>query len=138
MKQHSIIFFLFLSSLLSYGNRVKALFIDSTGIVAHKDVVELKPNGLFDKNPSPILKFLHKKQRNNRKITAAILAFPFPFGIVGLHRIYLGTKPYVPVAYIGTLGGIFGIIPLIDFCAILFNKEITQFENNGKVLMWVK
>ena len=66
------------------------------------------------------------------------VSFPFPFGIVGLHRIYLGTKPYVPVAYIASFGGIFGILPLIDFFVILFDKDFEHFENNGKVLMWVK
>ena len=88
--------------------------------------------------PNPLFKLFRKKIKNGRKITAAILAFPFPFGIVGLHRIFLGTKPYVPVVYIGTLGGIFGILPLIDFFAICFDKNFEHYENNGKVLMWVK
>ena len=41
-----------------------------------------------------------RKTRENKKVIAAILAFPFPFGMLGLHRIYLGTKPYMPFAYI--------------------------------------
>jgi hypothetical protein len=58
--------------------------------------------------------------------------------MVGLHRIYLGTKPYVPVAYIGSLGGVFGILPLIDFFAITFDKDFDHYRDNGKVFMWVK
>lgn len=88
--------------------------------------------------PNPVFILFKKKQRLNKKITAATLAFPFPFGIVGLHRIYLGTKPYVPVAYIGTVGGVFGILPLIDFCKITFDKDLQQYQNNGKVFMWIK
>src|SRR6185503_9682570 len=42
--------------------------------------------------------------RENKRAIAAVLAFPFPFGILGLHRIYLGTKPYMPFVYLGTLG----------------------------------
>lgn len=75
-----------------------------------------------------------------KKGIALILAFPFPFGMLGLHRIYLGTKPYMPFAYIGTLGGCFGILPLIDFISILTANEdaLKRFENNPKVFMWSK
>lgn len=90
-----------------------------------------------DKRPNPILQMFKVKQKKNKKITAAILAFPFPFGIVGLHRIYLGTAPYVPVVYIGTLGGVFGILPFIDFCVLVLDKDISRYLENKKVMMWV-
>src|SRR3954470_16340854 len=63
--------------------------------------------------PHPLLLKLKKDVALSRKLTAAILAFPFPFGIVGIHRIYLGSAPYVPVVYIATLGGVFGLLPFI-------------------------
>ncbi len=88
--------------------------------------------------PSPIRLFIKQKQKLNKKITAAALAFPFPFGIVGLHRIYLGTKPHVPVVYIATLGGVFGILPLVDFFVIITDKDFEQYKNNGKIFMWIK
>ena len=88
--------------------------------------------------PNPLLQLFRIKQRKNKKITAVILAFPFPFGIVGLHRIYLGCSPYVPVVYIATVGGAFGILPLIDFCVLLLEKDIDRFTNNQNVFMWVK
>jgi TM2 domain-containing membrane protein YozV len=88
--------------------------------------------------PGPLHHFLQKKAQANRKLTAAVLAFPFPFGIVGLHRIYLGCAPYVPVVYIASLGGIFGLIPLIDFIVILTEKDLDRFTNSGKVFMWVE
>jgi TM2 domain-containing membrane protein YozV len=90
------------------------------------------------KRPNPLLHVFRIKQRKNKKITAAVLAFPFPFGIVGLHRIYLGCSPYVPVVYIATVGGAFGILPFIDFCAIVLEKDIDRFANNQNVFMWVK
>lgn len=89
-------------------------------------------------NPSPILKLFKKKEGRNHKLITAILAFPFPFGIVGLHRIYLGTAPYVPVVYIGTLGGVFGILPLVDFFSILFTKDFENLKQNPHVIMWTK
>lgn len=89
-------------------------------------------------NPNPIFKKFNKKQRLNKKITAAVLAFPFPFGMVGLHRIYLGTKPHVPVVYIATFGGVLGILPLIDFFVITCDKNFDQYRDNGKIFMWIK
>lgn len=76
------------------------------------------------------------KIENNKKTTAAVLAFPFPFGFFGAHRIYLGTKPSVPVTYLATIGGCAGILPLIDFIVILSGKDLKKFENNEKVFMW--
>ena len=89
------------------------------------------------KRPNPIFSLIRKKHKKNKKITAAILAFPFPFGIVGLHRIYMGTAPHVPVVYIGTLGGIFGILPFIDFCVLILEKDVDRYVENKKVFMWV-
>ena len=83
-----------------------------------------------------MLALFRKKQKDNRKLAAAVLSFPFPFGIVGLHRIFLGTAPYVPVVYIASVGGVFGILPFIDFCVILFDRDISRFVNNQKVFMW--
>ena len=85
-------------------------------------------------DPKPI------KKSSNNKVVAAILAFPLPFGILGLHRVYLGTKPYMPIAYMATIGGCFGILPFIDFIAILASDpdSFKRFEENPKVFMWVK
>jgi len=77
-----------------------------------------------------------KKQKRHKKIIATLLSFPVPFGIVGLHRIYLGTKPYVPLVYIATFGGAAGIVPLIDFVFLLVEKDISKYENNPTIIMW--
>lgn len=91
-----------------------------------------------DQRPNPILFNFKKKQRLNKKLVASALAFPFPFGIVGLHRIYLGTAPHVPVVYIGTFGGVLGILPFIDFCILVLDKDFDRYLNNNKIFMWVK
>ncbi|MGZ4034424.1 MAG: hypothetical protein ACXVPU_18120 [Bacteroidia bacterium] len=85
---------------------------------------------------------LHKKnsakENTRKKVISAIFAFPFPFGFMGAHRVMLGTSPWVPVVYVATFGGCFGLLPLIDFCVITFSKDIEQYENNPHVFMWVK
>jgi TM2 domain-containing membrane protein YozV len=82
---------------------------------------------------------VRKSSRENVRLVAAVLAFPFPFGMIGLHRIYLGTKPWVPFIYLVTLGGCFGVLPFIDFVVILLQDEesLQQYRNNGKIFMWV-
>lgn len=120
---------------------VNVLFLDSANQVVNTEQIsvdELENCEFSDKKPNPVFQLFRKKQRLNKRITAAVLAFPLPFGIVGLHRIYLGTKPYVPVAYIASVGGAFGILPFIDFCAITFGKNFDQYRDNGKVFMWIK
>ena len=129
----AIIFIVLSLSAVSRNETITTYYLDSISvIVSSEDIV------IHDKKPNPIIQLFHKKQRLNKRITAAVLAFPFPFGIVGLHRIYLGTKPYVPVAYIASLGGVFGILPLIDFIAITCDKNFDHYRDNGKVFMWVK
>jgi TM2 domain-containing membrane protein YozV len=87
--------------------------------------------------PNPILHKFKLTKTRNKQVVAAILAFPIPFGMVGLHRIYLGTAPYVPVAYIATLGGLFGILPFVDFCVLLLDSDIEKYKSNQKVFMWL-
>lgn len=79
-----------------------------------------------------------KKEKNKKKFVSALFAFPFPFGFMGAHRVMLGTKPWVPVVYVATFGGCFGILPLIDFFVIIFSKDIEQYENNASIFMWLK
>jgi TM2 domain-containing membrane protein YozV len=135
-----IVIFLIFSSKFCYS------FNDACKQIIYFDSVEFLKADTFitecsleiEKRPNPLLHLFRMKQRKNKKITAAVLAFPFPFGIVGLHRIYLGCSPYVPVVYIATVGGAFGILPFIDFCAIVLEKDIDRFANNQSVFMWVK
>jgi len=76
------------------------------------------------------------KKRN--KFIAAILAFPYPFGMFGLHRMYLGVNPIIPILYIVTIGGLVGIVPFIDMMVLLLSKDTKPFRKNSKILMWYK
>lgn len=58
-------------------------------------------------------------------------------GPLGGHRLYLGSKPVVPVFYALTLGGGFFILPVVDLISIIFTKDLSKFENNDKVIMWL-
>jgi TM2 domain-containing membrane protein YozV len=69
----------------------------------------------------------------------AIVAIVLDFflGGLGIHRFYLGTETLTGIGYILTCGGIFGIVPLIDFVVLIINnKDIGAFVNNPKFFMW--
>lgn len=75
-----------------------------------------------------------------KKLITSILAFPIPFGFIGLHRIYLGTAPWVPVAYLCTGGGGLGLLPILDFIFIVTadEEEFKEYENNPNFFMFVE
>lgn len=56
-------------------------------------------------------------------------------GILGGHRIYLGSKPVVIIAYACTFG-FFGIVTIIDLVHLIIKKDISPYENNDKIFMW--
>jgi TM2 domain-containing membrane protein YozV len=128
-----VICYLITSTLFAKNKLATVYYLDSASTIIYSENISVD-----DKKPNPIFQLFHRKQKLNKRITSAVLAFPFPFGMVGLHRIYLGTKPHVPVAYIASLGGVFGILPFIDFLPLLSEKILTTYRDNGKVFMWVK
>lgn len=83
-----------------------------------------------------LITLLQQATVENKKVTAAVIALTL--GMLGVHRIYLGTAPYIPAVYLFTFGGGFFVLPLIDLVMILTTKDISKFENNSKLLMWTK
>ncbi len=81
-----------------------------------------------------LITLLQNATVENKKVTAAILTLTL--GMLGVHRIYLGTAPYIPAVYLFTFGGGFFVLPIIDLVMILTTNDITKFENNNKLLMW--
>lgn len=76
---------------------------------------------------------LHKDKGKHSKVNAAV--FDVSLGLLGVHRLYLGTSPKVPVIYAVTLGGA-GFLILADLGIIIFSKDLEKFANNDHVFMW--
>jgi len=128
---------------------ISVLFVLFFVSVHANEFIEIKmitPDSLNCSSDSNLVQVLllpadSSKQKTSslkKKFVSAGFAFPFPFGFMGAHRVMLGTKPWVPIIYVATFGGCFGLLPLIDFCVIVFSKDIEQYENNPKVFMWIK
>ncbi|MDA3820362.1 MAG: TM2 domain-containing protein [Candidatus Delongbacteria bacterium] len=73
-----------------------------------------------------------KKRSKLIAIAADLLAGP-----LGGHRIYLGTKPWIPVVYAVTLGGGIGVLPVIDLFAIIFVSDLKKYTDNPQIFMWL-
>lgn len=68
---------------------------------------------------------------------ATALLLNFFLGGLGIHRAYLGTKTMTWVGYILTCGGIFGIVPLVDFITLIINNnDISPYVDNPRFFMW--
>jgi len=64
----------------------------------------------------------------------------FPTGMFGLHRAYLGADTKTVLLYIVTAGGIFGIVPMIDWILLLRgiqDGDISRFVGNRRFVMWL-
>ncbi|MBS1505721.1 MAG: TM2 domain-containing protein [Bacteroidetes bacterium] len=61
----------------------------------------------------------------------------FVVGGLAIHRVYLGGTPMLIVYYLITCGGIFGIVPLVDFVVLIINNEdISKYVGSNKFFMW--
>ena len=73
-----------------------------------------------------------------QKDAIVAIVLDFFLGGLGVHRFYLGTEVLTGVGYILTCGGIFGIVPLVDFVVLIINnKDISPYVGNPKFFMWV-
>ena len=104
---------------------------DSATVIQHNTKVEfnfLPKISLFSKDKA--------ETKNKSKLVAGLLAITLgPFGV---HRLYLGTSPKVPIAYTLTLGGGFFILPLIDIFYIILSRNPEDIEGNNHVFIWNK
>lgn len=71
------------------------------------------------------------------KDAVVAIVLDFFLGGFGVHRFYLGTEVLTGIGYILTCGGIFGIVPLVDFVVLIINNDdISRYVNNPKFFMW--
>lgn len=65
---------------------------------------------------------------DHNAVVAILLAFFL--GGLALHRVYLGGSPVLILLYLITFGGIFGLLPLIDFIRLILG-QMDHYENNN-------
>ncbi len=91
----------------------------------------------FYKNLMPKRSVEIQKRSSEKHSKSVAAGLNITLGLFGVHRLYLGTAPQIPVIYTLTLGG-GGFLMLSDLGVILFTKDLEQFSNNSQVIMWSK
>ena len=73
------------------------------------------------------------------KTIIALVVDTIGLGCLGIHRLILGTRPVNVLLYIITFGGIFGIIPLVDWIMLLLDvlEGTASYIGNPSFLMWL-
>ena len=72
------------------------------------------------------------------KSAPVAILLDFFLGGFGVHRFYLGTEVMTGVGYILTCGGIFGIVPFVDFIVLIINMDdISAYVDNPRFFMWM-
>lgn len=70
---------------------------------------------------------IQQASSEGRVVGAAL--FAFFLGFLGIHRVYLGGSGLLILGYFFTFGGLFGLLPLIDFIRIVA-EGTEHYENN--------
>ncbi|MCZ4694208.1 TM2 domain-containing protein [Ancylomarina euxinus] len=125
------------------------MFTFSNVEASNYQINDAKIDVLFEKASTTIMMNLTDMSSNLMTSTANLnsslkakdpllaIVLDFFLGGLGIHRFYLGTKVMTGVGYILTCGGIFGLVPLVDFIVLIINyDDISQFVDNPKFFMW--
>lgn len=71
---------------------------------------------------------------------AAAIILTFFLGGFGIHRHYMGTRPWMWAIYTFTFGGIFGLVPFVDFIVEIIeaveNNSVARYCGNTSFFMW--
>ena len=74
------------------------------------------------------------------KSPVGAILLPFFLGGFGVHRHYMGTRPWMWAIYTFTVGGIFGVVPFVDFIveivAAVEDNSIARYCGNTSFFMW--
>ena len=74
------------------------------------------------------------------KSPVAAILLTFFLGEFGVHRHYMGTRPWMWAIYTFTFGGIFGVVPFIDFIveivATVEDHSVARYCGNTSFFMW--
>ena len=74
------------------------------------------------------------------KSPVGAILLTFFLGGFGVHRHYMGTRPWMWAIYTFTVGGIFGIVPFVDLIveivATVEDNSIARYCGNTSFFMW--
>lgn len=92
---------------------------------------QVKKHGFFNKlkNFGKKVKFFFKAMSSGSHNAVVAILLAFFLGGLAIHRVYLGGRPLLILLYLVTIGGIFGLLPLIDFIRLIIG-QMDHYEGN--------
>lgn len=89
---------------------------------------------LCEEKARPVQHMLAQLHSNKHERLVAI-GLNVSLGMLGVHRMYLGTVVNVPVTYACTIGG-FGVLWVTDLVMLVGTKHYETLKNNPHVFLW--
>ena len=77
------------------------------------------------------MNWISKKLAGENDQLIAIILVIFVGGL-GIHRVFLGSNPIIILWYLLTIGGIFGLIPLIDLIRLAIG-QVDHYRDNDSL-----
>jgi TM2 domain-containing membrane protein YozV len=110
---------------------------------AQKRLQKVAMQALMDQDEQGVWVFSHEldnvigadslEHKENARLVA--IALNVTLGMLGVHRMYLGTDVKVPIFYTLTFGG-GGVLWLVDLGFLIATKDIQPFLNNKHLFMF--
>lgn len=125
-------------AIASAANATNAYKIDDAAIDAVvENAVAISPMSLMAELPASVPA---SASISSSKSPVAAILLTFFLGEFGVHRHYMGTRPWMWAIYTFTFGGIFGVVPFIDFImeivALAEDNSVGRYCGNTKFFMW--
>ncbi len=138
MKKLIFVFVLFVTVLSVQQANASSYSVDEQAIdQLFESAVETSMLSVNATEPSAVASAVSSTVMAKEKDAVVAIVLDFFLGGLGIHRFYLGTETLTGLAYFLTCGGIFGIVPLVDFVVLIIdNKDISAYVNNPKFFMW--
>jgi TM2 domain-containing membrane protein YozV len=107
----------------------------SNNLTVQMPVVAKQHKGFFGKvknfGNKMMIKAINFGAAGSEKNAGIAALIAFLIGTLGIHRVYMGSKPIIVLWYILTIGGVFGLLPLIDFIRLLLGHGDHYDGNNA-------
>ena len=97
-------------------------------------------------SPSSIMGEMNATMHSNASLSAgtvnsaAAIILNFFLGGFGVHRHYMGTRPWMWAIYTFTLCGFFGVVPFVDFIvmivALVEDGSVGRYCGDTRFIMW--
>jgi hypothetical protein len=108
--------------------------------LAIENAVDVSPFAVMSETAAALPSAPATTMISTEKSPVAAILLTFFLGGFGVHRHYMGTRPWMWAIYTFTVGGIFGVVPFVDFIveivALVEDNSVARYCGNTSFFMW--